>query len=366
MASRASSRSDLGELLRRILVDADHVARSAAALQLTPRSLSARLQRGARFTPDEIAILLRELQDDRLIRWLWGGSGLLITRRPAAPGDDPSGRLLQPLLNSATECIAALCELALALEPAAQDFSHHEAQPPSELEQHIDRAQAELLRLKLHLPSNQSHAELPASHTAHDGFAVLVNRLLLTDNRIKPRELADALGLSYHALRARLSGRTSFIPVELKRLFQYYPEPRIADYLLAGTSYMAIPRPALTEPLPGYSPIRAGLLSLQEIIRSLSELLRTVDVRAHEIPAAVSRGVDGALLQLSTMHWTATHIGQRAPHDLDRRRTLPMGVTADPSAAVRRQSRAPRPSPADHAGGGEAGPTRQVEHEAVW
>jgi hypothetical protein len=363
MASRAFSRRDLGELLRRIFVDEDHVARTAAALGLTPRSFSGKLHRGARFTPDEIAVLLREIQDDRLIRWLWGGSGLLITRRPAAPGDDPSDRLLQPLLNSATECIAALCDLALALEPTAQDVSHHEAQPPSELEQHIDRAQAELLRLKLHLPSNQSHAELPASHTAHDGFAVLVNRLLLTDNRIRPRDLADALGLSYHALHARLSGRTSFIPVELKRLFQHYPEPRIADYLLAGTSYIAIPRPASTEPLPGYSPIRAGLLSLQEIIRLLSGLLRTADVRVHEISAAVSQGVDEALRQLTAMHWTTTHIGRRPPHDLDRRHALPQDMIADHDAAARRASGA---RPADNAGGGEPSPTRPVEQEAAW
>ena len=67
MASQASRRSDLGELLRRIFVDEDHVTRTAAALRLTPPSFFARLQRGARFTPDEIAVLLHEIQDDRLI-----------------------------------------------------------------------------------------------------------------------------------------------------------------------------------------------------------------------------------------------------------------------------------------------------------
>ncbi len=344
MASRAFSRGDLGELLRRILVDEDRVARTAAALRLTPRSLYARLHRGARFTPDEIAILIREFQDDRLIRWLWGGSGLLITRRPDFPSDDMNNPLLQPLLNSAAECIAALCDLARALEASARDTPHHEAQRRSELEQHIDGAQAELLRLKLHLLSGQRHAELPASHAAHDGFAALVNRLLLTDDRIRPRDLADALGLSYHTLHARLSGRSSFTAVELKRLFQYYPDPRIADYLLAGTPYIAIPRPALTEPVPGYSPMRAGLLSLREIIKLLSELLRAADVRVHEVSAAVNRGVDEALRRLATMHWTATHIGHRPPQYLDLRPSLPQGGTADRSADSHRPLRRPRPA----------------------
>lgn len=363
MASRAFSRRDLGELLRRVLVDEDHVARTTAALGLTPRSFHGKLHRGARFTPDEIAVLLREIQDDRLIRWLWGGSGLLITRRPPAPGDHLNDSLLQPLLNGAAECIAALCELALALERSAEDISHQEPLRLTEIEHHIDSAQAELLRLKLHLPSDPSHAELPASHAAHDGFAALVNQVLLTDNRVRPRDLADAVGLSYHALRERLSGRTSFVPAELKRLFQHYPDPRLADYLLAETQYIAMPRPALTEPLPGYSPVRAGLLSLREIIRLLSELLRTADVRVHEISAAVSQGVDEALRQLTAMHWTTTHIGHTPPQHLDPLRALPQDMIADHDAAARR---APGARPADDAGGGEPSPTRPVEQEAVW
>jgi hypothetical protein len=368
MSTRASSRSDLGELLRRILVDEDHVVRTAAALRLTPRGLYGRLQRGARFTPDEIAILLREIEDDRLIRWLWGGSRLLIMRRPIASSCDVSDALLQPLLDSAAECITALNDLAGALETAAPDVSQHEARPLPELEQHIDRAQAELFRFKTHLSSDRSPAELPARRETHDGFAALVNRFLLADQQIRPRDLADALGLSYHALHARLSGRASFIPLELKRLFQHYPDPRIADYLLAGTQYIAIPRPASSEPLPGYSPIRAGLLSLREIIRLLNELLRTADVHVHvhEISAAVSRGVDEALRQLTTMHCTMTHIGHRSPDHLGRHGALPQGIAPAHNVTARRSAPAPEASPADHAGGGKPGPTEPVECEAAW
>jgi hypothetical protein len=72
----ASPRSDLGELLRRIIIDVDHVARITAALRLTPRSFYKRLHRGARFTPDDITVLLREIQDDRLIRWLCVDGGV--------------------------------------------------------------------------------------------------------------------------------------------------------------------------------------------------------------------------------------------------------------------------------------------------
>lgn len=312
MARIASHQRGLGELLRRIVTGGKqyHVAQIAAALQLTPRSFFGRLQRGARFTPDEIAILLREIQDDRLIRWLWGGSGLLITLGPARSDDLPDP-LLQSLLNSATECIAGLCDLALALEAFVQTTSYHEPQPLWELERHIDRAQAELLRIKMHRATDQSHAELPTNYDTHDGFAALVNQILLTDNRIRPRDLADALGLTYHALHSRISGRASFVPEELKRLFQSYPHPGIADYLLVGTRYTAIPRPALPDPLPGYSPIRAGLLSLREIIKLLGELLRTANVRERDVSAIMNDSLDKALRQLATMHWTTTHIGHR-------------------------------------------------------
>lgn len=271
------------------------------------------MQLAARFTPDEIAILLHEIDDDRLIRWLWGESGLLIERRPVASSDDVGGALLQPLLNSAAECIAALCDLALALEATARGASHQEARPLPELEHHIDHAQAGLVRMKLHLPSEQPYAELPTSHVMHAVCAALVDRLLLTDSRIRPCDLAGALGLSYHALHARLSGRTSFPPVDLKCLSQCYPDPCIADYLLTKTQYIAIPRPESSEPLPRYSPIRAGLLSFREIIQLLSELLRTAKVRIGDIPAAAGQIVDEALRQLATMHWTMTHIGHRAP-----------------------------------------------------
>jgi hypothetical protein len=76
---------------------------------------------------------------------------------------------------------------------------------------------------------------------------------------------------------------------------------------------------SLTEPLPKHSPMRAGLLTLREIIRLLSELLRRSDVRVYEISAAVSRGVGEALRQLTMMHWTRTHIGYPPAQQLEQR-----------------------------------------------
>jgi hypothetical protein len=300
----------LGELLRRVIVDDRHfgVPEIATALDLTPRGLLAKLQRGARFSPDQLVILLHELKDERLIRWLFAGSGLLVVERPDAPDDGLNTAFLQMILSSAMECAVALCELADVPETSA---ARRQSWP--ELLQHVERAQAELLRIRLHLATG-GMATATAGVASPDGLAGLVSRILLTEVGVRPRDLAYALGLSYGALHARLTGHAAFLPDDLKRLFQSYPEPRIADYLLAGTRFVTIKRP-----VPGagdgcYPPLRAGLKVLRALT-GLSHRLLTGDVPGSRAETVVAQGVDDALRQPAVLHWSLTNFGHRPSGD---------------------------------------------------
>jgi hypothetical protein len=136
--------------------------------------------------------------------------------------------------------------------------------------------------------------------------------------------LADAIGLSQYALHDRLSGRVAFLPVELRRLFLAFPDPRLADHLLASTAYTAIRRPAVIDSRIGCSPIRTGLLSLREIVQFLEALLRAENVHDASVLATAGRHLDEAVRQVAALRWNMTHIGR---HDQQGRQgTLPRAL----------------------------------------
>ena len=169
----------------------------------------------------------------------------------------------------------------------------------------------ELLRIKLQLATGGSEKAGPEPL---DGFAALVSRIVLTGQGVQPRDLAAALGISYSALHARLMGRAAFMPDELRLLFQRYPEPRIADYLLAGTRFVAIDRPVSAVGEAGQAPLRVGLRALRELI-DLSRRLLTAEAPGARQPTEVVRSVDEALRQLAVLHWSLTHLGRHSSGD---------------------------------------------------
>ena len=338
MTTPASTRNDLSEVLRRILIlEGQHrVARVAAALHVPPSTLYARIHRGARFDPDEFAILLREVPDERLIRWLFVGSDLFAVKQPVTRETARSRPFLALLANCAAACVAALCELLDVLECA----------PPCDMpgqhpEDHLDRAQGELLLLRLQLSAEDRSATATPAGDRPEAFGALVRHVLVGQNGAEIRDIADALAMSYHALHARLSGRSSFSPEELRRLFRLYPEPRIGDYLLAETPYITIRQPAVTDPYPAYTPLRAGLQALHEVIALLQNLLQAADRHEVEDHVTVRSGVEEALRQLAALRWNLTHIGRPTANPALTRLAILRGM-----AAFERQSgQPPTPSP---------------------
>jgi hypothetical protein len=310
MATKEFGRTEgFGDLLRRILIveNRHRLTEVAAALGMTAHCFCRKLRNGGRFSPDNVATLLRVVVDERLPHWFFAGSGLLLVRHSQPLSGNGAMTLHQRAAACAAEAIAAICELADTLE-----LSMLEQRQETMIEQHLDHAQSGLLSIRLKLASPPNEGVDTTDGGAPEDFIHGVRRVLMMDMGVRPHALAEALGLSYHALQDRLSGRVTLLPVELRRLFLGFPDPRLADHLLAGTAYTAILRPAAIDSRIGCSPIRTGLLLLREIVQFLEALLRVENVQDTAVLASAGRHLDEAVRQVAALRWNMTHIGRRA------------------------------------------------------
>jgi hypothetical protein len=297
-----------GDLLRRTLVFEKLLPLPdvAASLGMTERGFRSKMQGGGRFDPDQVATLLRVVADERLPAWFFSGSDLLLVKLPAAcPGRNQAPP--QSSMTCAAEALAAIEALADALDLSVKGERRRIA-----LLGHIDRAQHELSSIDLYLapPSDQSREA--ADENPHEDFPHLVHRVLRVDQGISPYTLASALNLKYPALHERMAGRVAFLPGELRALLLAFPDTRLADYLLAGTGYATIRRPAAVEAHDGESPTRLGIQSLREVTKFLGLMLLTGDIPDSSVRATAKRHLGNALGLLATMHWRMTHIGRLA------------------------------------------------------
>ncbi|WP_371810781.1 phage regulatory CII family protein [Ruegeria sp. HKCCD7318] len=75
-----------------------------------------------------------------------------------------------------------------------------------------------------------------------------MHSVLMNTARGQLSEIADAVGLSYDALYARLRNRVVFSPEEVRALITAVPDARIASWVLLNTGYIAAERGALDQP----------------------------------------------------------------------------------------------------------------------
>ena len=134
--------------------------------------------------------------------------------------------------------------------------------------------------------------------------------IVVKEGHIPPRQLAASLAISYHALHARLLGLAVFAPGEIRRLLQLHPDPRIADYLLDRTPYIAIARPAASGDMDAdYGPLQMGLISLREVLGLMGLLIGASDPPTNKQVTEAQQQIGAALRQLAALHWRLTHIG---------------------------------------------------------
>jgi hypothetical protein len=101
-------------------------------------------------------------------------------------------------------------------------------------------------------------------------FANIVYTILVVEKRPRVEDAARALGMSYATLHSRLIARTCFSPDEVRDLVRAVPDPRLLNYVLDGTSFLAAERPRPGEPEPaierGATKVVIGAADVLEII----------------------------------------------------------------------------------------------------
>ncbi len=73
-------------------------------------------------------------------------------------------------------------------------------------------------------------------------FTNLVYTLLIAEERGSVKDVAASLGLKEQSLYSRIYGRVRFSADEARELLRAVTDSRLADYLLDGTAFTAVPR----------------------------------------------------------------------------------------------------------------------------
>ncbi len=306
MISLVQAKASFGDLLRQVLIveKQQPLQPVAASLGLTVHGFCSRLRNGGRLDPDEVAIILRVVADERLPQWFFANTGLLLVKHTVALPDGSHMTLRQRAAACAVDAISAICDLADTLEAGRM-----EGLQKTMIEDRLDHALGVLLSIQLRLAPPPAEVDVAPNGASHEDFAGLIRRVLLTDRVIRLQALAESLNLNYQALHARMLGHVAFLPVELRQLFRMFPDPRLAEYLLAGTPYTAILRPAVIESRVDSGPIQTGLLSLREMVQFLEALVSAEERPGSALPATVDPHLDEAVRHLTTLRWNMTYIG---------------------------------------------------------
>ena len=120
-------------------------------------------------------------------------------------------------------------------------------------------------------------------------FAALVHRMLVRERRRPMRDVASALGLSYAAFHARVSGRVPFSPAEVALLLHEVPDMRLVDCLLRHTRFVAFERPAPARAEPGAGPLRAAARAIAELSGLVADLAIAIEGRHGAAAAAAGQ-----------------------------------------------------------------------------
>lgn len=105
-------------------------------------------------------------------------------------------------------------------------------------------------------------------------FAELAHRILVHERGWSLQEVAEKMGMKYHTLYARLRGRVSFTPEEVRSLLAIVPEARLANFLLEGTAFIAVDRMA-AQPGGGDSDVHRGAT---RTVLETADVLRAVEL----------------------------------------------------------------------------------------
>ncbi len=122
------------------------------------------------------------------------------------------------------------------------------------------------------MDKSTSHPTRPPATPEGGGFAAIVHQILIRERRRPMRDVAAALGLSYAALHARVSGRVPFSPMDINLLLHEVPDVRLVDALLRHTRFVAFEKPHPARSGGGATAIEAATAALRNIAALVEDL----------------------------------------------------------------------------------------------
>jgi hypothetical protein len=115
------------------------------------------------------------------------------------------------------------------------------------------------------MPKPTQRPRRPPSTPGGSRFAAIAHQLLVRERKRPLRDVATALGLSYAALHARVSGRVPFAPLEINLLLHEVPDLRLVDALLRHTRFVGVEKPHPGRAAGGMPALDAALATLRAV-----------------------------------------------------------------------------------------------------
>ena len=135
---------------------------------------------------------------------------------------------------------------------------------------------------------SRKHPTRPPTLSEGGSFAAIVHRVLIRERRRPMRDVAAALGLSYAAFHARVSGRVPFSPLDINLLLHEVPDLRLVDALLRHTRFVAFEKPHPARAAGGATALQAALAAL----RGLADLIEDIAAIAEGRRPVHDGGID--------------------------------------------------------------------------
>jgi Phage regulatory protein CII (CP76) len=142
-----------------------------------------------------------------------------------------------------------------------------------------------------------------AAETSKSPFADLVYTVLVAEKKWPLKDVAEAMGMLYATLHARLHQRVAFNPEEIRALIAAAPDIRFAAYFLEDTPFIAIDGKA--EPTDG-SPESVHLGATKSVLEA-ADVLRAVEMSLddnridHRDKARIGKEITEAERALATL-----------------------------------------------------------------
>jgi hypothetical protein len=140
-------------------------------------------------------------------------------------------------------------------------------------------------------------------NTGRQNFAALLRHILVTEQNRKLKDIAEQVVLSARNFYGRVTGRIQFTPEEINRVLRAVPDPRLGDWLLAGTELGCTHRTHAAVPTPVSTAVDIALASVEQTMGALRNVLQMHPPRPATVAAitATAGHVEEAQRQLATL-----------------------------------------------------------------